>query len=175
MNRHFIISFFAMFLMTFTGQARIPGSNQNRGNLAIFNLPPFERAVRCIKFYEGWHTQESHPYIGYGHCIQPNEKLDHNITEKQADSLLRSDLLRLCSLFRSYGKDSLLLGTLAYNIGPYKLLGNSKYPKSTLLRKLEAGNRDIHGDYISYCNWDGKYIASIRRRRILELKLLYVP
>ena len=161
--------------MTFTGQARIPGSNQNRENLAIFKLTPFERAVRCIKFYEGWHTQESHPYIGYGHCIQPNEKLDHTITEKQADSLLRSDLLRLCSLFRSYGPDSLLLATLSYNIGPYKLLGNSRYPKSTLLRKIESGNSNIYEDYISYCHWKGKHIASIRRRRIIEWKLLYVP
>ena len=164
-----------MFLMTITGQARIPGSNQNRGNLAIFKLEPFERAVRCIKFYEGWHTQESHPYIGYGHCIQPNEKLDHNITEKQADSLLRSDLLRLCSLFRSYGKDSLLLGTLAYNIGPYKLLGNSQYPKSKLLKMLENGERQIYGVYTRYCHWNKREVPSIRRRRIIELKLLYFP
>ena len=175
MNRHFIISFFAMFSMTITGQARIPGSNQNRGNLAIFKLPPFERAVRCIKFYEGWHTQESHPYIGYGHCIQPNEKLDYTITEKQADSLLRSDLLRLCSLFRSYGTDSLLLATLSYNIGPYKLLGNSRYPKSNLLKMLENGERQIHDVYTSYCHWEKREIASIRRRRIIELKLLFMP
>ena len=172
MNRFFIISFFAMFLMTFTGQARIPGSNKNRGNLAIFKLPPFERAVRCIKFYEGWHTQESHPYIGYGHCIQPNEKLDHTITEKQADSLLRSDLLRLCSFFRSYGKDSLLLGTLAYNIGPYKLLGNSKHPKSILLKKLDNRERNIKADYLQFSHWNGKLIPSIRRRRIIEFQLL---
>ena len=154
--------------------AVFPGSPQNRGNLSIFNLPPFERAVRCIKFYEGWHTEKHYPYIGYGHKIQPHEKLDHTITEKQADSLLRSDLLYLCSLFRSYGIDSLLLSTLAYNIGPYKLLGNSQYPKSTLLKKQEAGNRDIYEDYISYCHWKGKYIASIRRRRIAEFRLLFL-
>lgn len=162
-----------MFVMTITGRARIPGSNQNRGTLAIFQLPPFERAVRCIKFYEGWHTENAYPYIGYGHCIQPNEKLDYTITENQADSLLRSDLLRLCSLFRSYGPDSLLLATLSYNIGPYKLLGNSQYPKSTLLRKLEQGNRDIKDEYVSYCHWNNKRIDSIRRRRHTEFKLLF--
>ena len=163
-----------MFVMTITGQARIPGSNQNRGNLAVFQLPPFERAVRCIKFYEGWHKENAYPYIGYGHCIQPNEKLDYSITEQQADSLLRSDLLRLCSLFRNYGKDSLLLATLSYNIGPYKLLGNSKYPKSSILQKLEYGDRNIQQIYVNYCHCKGKYIKSIRRRRMIELKLLYI-
>ena len=155
--------------------AVFPGSPQNRGNLSIFNLPPFERAVRCIKFYEGWHTEKHYPYIGYGHRIQPNEKLDYPITEKQADSLLRSDLRYLCSLFRSYKTNALLLATLAYNIGPYKLLGNSKYPKSTLLRKLDAGIPDIYEDYINYCHWEGKYVASIYRRRIIEWNLLYTP
>ena len=155
--------------------AVFPGSPQNRGNLSIFNLPPFERAVRCIKFYEGWHTEKHYPYIGYGHRIQPNEKLDYPITEKQADSLLRSDLSYLCTLFRSYKANALLLATLAYNIGPYKLLGNSKYPKSPILCKLENGERDIKRLYLSYCHWQGRKIESIRRRRMTEFKLLYVP
>ena len=155
--------------------AVFPGSPQNRGNLSIFNLPPFERAIRCIKFYEGWHTEKHYPYIGYGHRIQPNEKLDYPITEKQADSLLRSDLTNLCLLFRKYKQNSLLLAVLTYQIGPYKVLGNSKYPKSNLLKKIEAGERDIIDDYLSYCHWKGRKINSIRRRRSTELRLLYNP
>lgn len=27
----------------------------------------FERAVACVKYFEGWHTDRKHPYIGYGH------------------------------------------------------------------------------------------------------------
>ena len=27
----------------------------SQADLGIFALPPFERAVRCIKYYEGWH------------------------------------------------------------------------------------------------------------------------
>ena len=28
---------------------------QSQSDLGIFRFPLFERAVRCIKFYEGWH------------------------------------------------------------------------------------------------------------------------
>ena len=35
-------------------------------DLGIFALPPLERAVRCIKYYEGWHDiKRNYPYIGF--------------------------------------------------------------------------------------------------------------
>ena len=34
---------------------------------AIYQLPPFERAMRCTKYFEGWHSEKHHPYVGYGH------------------------------------------------------------------------------------------------------------
>ena len=74
----------------------------------------------------------------------------------------------------SGGKDSLLLATLAYNVGPYRILGSKKkYPKSTLLKKIEAGIRDFKDDYVKFCHWKGKKIPSIERRRYAELFLLY--
>jgi len=93
---------------------------------------------------------------------------------READALLRKDLKELCTIFKQYGKDSLLLAALAYNIGPYRILGNrTKYPKSILLRKIEAGNRDFKGDYVQFCHWRGKKVKSIERRRYAELVLLY--
>lgn len=143
-------------------------------DLGIFALPPFERAVRCIKYYEGWHDiKRNYPYIGWGHRILPHEKFRKNLTFQQADSLLRSDLRKLCTLFRKYGRDTLLLAVLAYNVGPYKILGNGKFPKSRLLQKIEQGERNIHREYLDFCRWKGKYIASIKRRRQMELLLLY--
>ena len=63
---------------------------------------------------------------------------------------------------------------MSYNCGPYRILGNGRdIPKSRLLRKLEAGNREIFTEYISYCKWQGQKIESIRRRRIIEYLLLY--
>ena len=80
-------------------------------------------------------------------------------------------------MFRKYGKDSLLLAALAYNVGPYRILGcDGKHPrpKSTLLKKIESGIRDIKEDYLQYCHWKGKKIPSIERRRYVELMLLYM-
>lgn len=73
----------------------------------------------------------------------PHEKFKKNLTYQQADSLLRSDLTKLCAMFRKYGKDSLLLAVLAYNVGPYKILGNKRFPKSRLLQKIERGLHNI--------------------------------
>ena len=146
----------------------------SQADLGIFALPPFERAVRCIKYYEGWHDiKRNYPYIGWGHRILPHEKFKKNLTYQQADSLLRSDLTKLCAMFRKYGKDSLLLAVLAYNVGPYKILGNKRFPKSRLLQKIERGMRNIEKDYLDFCRWRGKHIPSIRRRRLMEFFLLY--
>ena len=148
----------------------------SQSDLSIFSLPPFERAVRCIKYYEGWHDiKRNYPYIGWGHRILPHEKFKKNLTYQQADSLLRSDLTKLCAMFRKYGKDSLLLAVLAYNVGPYKILGNKRFPKSRLLQKIERGLCDIEKDYLDFCRWRGKCIPSIKRRRMTELQLLYIP
>ena len=140
---------------------------------SIYSLSDFDKAVACIKFYEGLHTKKDYPYIGYGHCIQPGEKLNWSLTKKQADALLRSDLKKLCVIFRRYGADSLLLATLSYNVGCGHILGNGKYPKSQLLLKIEAGDRKFHKEYLEFCKYRGKRIASIQRRRYTELRLLY--
>lgn len=148
----------------------------SQADLDIFALPPFERAVRCIKYYEGWHDiKRNYPYIGWGHRILPHEKFMKNLTYLQADSLLRSDLTKLCAMFRKYGKDSLILAVLAYNVGPYKILGNKRFPKSRLLQKIEHGLDNIEKDYLDFCRWRGKHIPSIKRRRMTELQLLYIP
>lgn len=145
-------------------------------DLGIFAFPPLERAVRCIKYYEGWHDiKRNYPYIGWGHRILSHEKFKKNLTYQHADSLLRSDLTKLCAMFRKYGKDSLLLAVLAYNVGPYKILGNKRFPKSRLLQKIERGLCDIEKDYLDFCRWRGKCIPSIKRRRMTELQLLYIP
>lgn len=150
-----------------TDPARIPV------HLVAEQVAMEDEAVALIKRYEGWHTEDDYPYVGYGHRLQPGETFNVRITEKTADSLLRADLKQKCAAFRRFDRDSLLLGVLAYNIGEYRLLGYGSRPKSRLVEKLEAGDRDIREEYISFRKWQGRVVPSIERRRKEEFDLLY--
>ena len=143
---------------------------------AIYRLPLMERAFLCTRYFEGWHDQSCYPYIGWGHRLQPGERYSaRTMTKRQADALLRKDLRKFIAMFRRFGADSILLGTLAFNVGPAKLLGGNGYPKSTLIRKLEAGDRNIYREYVAFCNYKGKRHAMLLKRRKAEFALLYVP
>lgn len=175
--RTYIIIALLLLCQNIMAQNKTPTTDSpSQKDLGIFALPPFERAVRCVKYYEGWHDiKRNYPYIGWGHRILPHEKFRKNLTFQQADSLLRSDLRKLCTLFRNYGRDSLVLAVLAYNVGPYKILGKGKFPKSRLLQKIEQGERNIRREYLDFCRYQRRKIASIHRRRQTELLLLYKP
>lgn len=83
--------------------------------------------------------------------------------------------MKLCRLFSKFGRDSLILACLAYHVGAYRLLGTKKIPKSRLIRKLENGDRNIYEEYVSYCYYKDKSVTSIKKRRQVELQLLYIP
>ena len=156
--------------------AQISRQEGTDGQAAIYRLPIFERAVRCTKFFESWHSEKHHPYVGYGHRLLPGEGYSaRTMTKRQADELLRKDLRKFVAMFRKFGVDSTLLGTLAYNVGPAKLLGSKTIPKSTLIKKLEAGDRNIYREYIAFCNYKGKRHAMLLKRRKAEFALLYIP
>ena len=111
--------------------------------------------------------------MGWGHKVLPGESFTNDITKAQGDSILRADMMKLCRLFSRFGRDSTLLSCLAYQVGPYRLLGSKDFPKSKLIQKLEAGNRDIYKEYISFRCYKGKVVPSIERRRKLEYLLLF--
>lgn len=161
--------FAAFFAIACFGSIPLRAENPEREKQDRFSL-----AVECIKRFEGWHSSRHYPYVGWGHCLQPGEKYSaHTMTRQQADELLRKDLRKFCAMFRQFGKDSLLLATLAYNVGPYRLLGSKKIPKSSLVKKLEAGNRNIYKEYVSFRCYKGKVVPSIERRRKVEYLLLF--
>lgn len=126
----------------------------------------FEDAVQLIKRYEGWHHARDQPYVGYGHRLLPTDTFGSDISESFADSLLRSDLKKKCAVFRRFGADSLILGVLAFNVGESKVL------RSKLVKKLEAGDRNIRGEYMSFRMYKGKAVRSLERRREEEYNLL---
>ena len=143
--------------------------------MRLADLPPFERAVVVVKYFEGLHGWKHYPYFGYGHQLQPGEHFSSNMTERQADSLLRADLWKCFEHFKGYGKDALLLTLLAYNVGVGRLLGYGKHTKSRLLRKIESGDRNFYHDFVSFCRYKGKVLRGLVKRRKVEFALFYVP
>ena len=150
-----------------------PTLAQRRVRLA--DLPPFERAVVVVKYFEGLHGWQNYPYVGYGHQLQPGERFTADMTERQADSLLRADLMKHIEIFKKYGKDALLLAVLSYNIGVGRILGYGKHPKSQLLRKIEAGDRNFYKEFVAFCRYKGKVLRGLLRRRQVEYSLFCLP
>lgn len=136
---------------------------------SIMELPLFERAVLIIKKFETLHKPKHWPYVGYGHQVQPGEPYRRGcqLTEAQADVLLRKDLAKFCALYSQYGKDSVLLGALAYNCGP------GVVNKSSILKKLKSGDRNIFKAYTAHCHYKGKFHKQLHQRRLTEYLCLY--
>lgn len=133
-------------------------------------ISDFEKAVQIIKKYEGLHQPKHYPLVGYGHMVLKGEKFSRTkaLSEADADALLRKDLLKNCAVFREFGADSLLLGVLAYNIGSGAAM------RSSVAKKLKAGDRDIYANYIAHCRYKGKVNSQIKRRRIEEFETLFI-
>lgn len=129
--------------------------------------------VLVVKYFEGLHRGRD--YVGYGHRLLPNERFTADMTERQADSLLRADLWKCFGYFKGYGKDAMLLTLLSYNVGVGRLLGYGKHPKSQLLRKIEAGDRNFYHEYVSFCRYKGKVLRGLVKRRRIEFALFYLP
>lgn len=138
---------------------------------SIMELPLFERAVMIIKKFETLHQLKHRPYYGYGHRILPGERFPQHrpLTESEADALLRKDLKKFCAMYSQYGKDSVLLGALAYNIG------SGAVNKSSVIKKLKAGDRNIFKSYTSHCRYKGKWHKGLYNRRLTEIAALFVP
>ena len=93
----------------------------------VCHVSHFELAVACIKKYEGLHGPKHHPYVGYGHKLLPGERFSPRMTEREADALLRSDLRKLCAMFRDFGRDTLILSEIS---------DNRSYPNPSIILKI---------------------------------------
>ena len=113
--------------------------------------------------------------LDMGISCNGGERFTADMTERQADSLLRADLWKCFEHFKGYEKDALLLSLLAYNVGVGRLLGYGKHPKSKLLRKIEAGDRNFYREYVSFCRYKGKVLNGLVKRRQVEYMLFCLP
>ena len=137
-----------------------------------------EKGLELIKSFEGLRLRA---YlcpakvwtIGYGHT--GDVRGGQVITQSQADDLLKQDLRRFEIAVRKLVKVPLTqnqfdaLVSFAYNVGEAAL------SRSTLLRKLNAG--DLAGTKLEFAKWNkggGKVLAGLTRRRADEANLFGV-
>ena len=52
-------------------------------------------------------------------------------------------------------------------------MGNANPLKIRLIQKIENGHRNKHNDYVRFCRYKGNVVPYIRKRRNVELLLLY--
>ena len=156
------------FVALLTLAAATPAAHAKR---SIMELPLVERAVLIIKKFETLHRPCHWPTIGYGHVVQRGEPYRKGIqlTERQADALLRKDLYKFISLYKHMGeRNAILLGTLAYNIGP------GAVNRSTVYKKLKRGDTNIYKEYTAHCHYKGKFHRQLHERRQVEYLALFV-
>lgn len=159
------ILMFFMALLTLV--AATPTANAKR---SIMELPLFERAVLIIKKFETLHKPKHWPTICYGHVVQRGEHFTRRqYSESEADALLRRDYAKFCELYKEYGRDKYILAALAYNIGP------GAVNKSSVLKKLKHGDRNIFKSYTSHCRYKGKFHRGLYTRRCMEIAALFIP
>ena len=155
------------FVAMLTLAAATPTAHAKR---SIMELPLFERAVLIIKKYETLHRPCHWPTIGFGHVVQPGEPYRRGVqlSERQADALFRKDLMKFVSLYKHMGMpNAILLGTLAYNIGP------GAVNRSTVYKKLKRGDRNIYKEYTAHCHYKGKWHRQLHQRRMTEYIALF--
>ena len=108
---------FAAAVLAVAFSASLPAQGTDETSASFHDEPKAELAVELVKKYEGLHDRSDYPYYGYGHCKLPGEELSYDMTEAEAEELLRKDLEERYRLFYRYKKDALLLTVLSYNVG----------------------------------------------------------
>ena len=96
-----IVSIIALISISLAlnAQPQTPIKRNDAASKTLFELSPFERAVCCIRFYEGLHRKKDYPYVGYGHKLRPGEKYSSNMTARKRKNcyVKTSESFVLCS------------------------------------------------------------------------------
>ena len=143
-----------------------------------------DRGVALIKAHEGLRlTAYTDPVgvwtIGYGHTTAagpPKVERGMKITDAGADAILRQDLAKFEGYVSSAVKVPLnqnefdALVSFTFNLGP----GNLR--SSTLLKKLNAGDRTGAADeFLKWTRAGGKVLPGLVKRREAERALFRAP
>lgn len=143
-----------------------------------------QKGIDLIKSFEGlkhkaYLCPAGVPTIGYGTTVYPSgnkvQLTDKVITEAEAESLLKSDLIKfehsvehlVTSAITQNQFDALV--SFAYNLGAKNLAD------STLLKKVNKAPYDttIRAEFLKWNKAGGKPLAGLTRRRSAEADLYF--
>lgn len=141
-----------------------------------------EQGVSFIARFEGFSSNiyldaVKKPTIGYGHLIKGGETFPSGgISQEEALDLLAKDAEIASRAIRKYTKVKLTqaqfdaLVSFAFNVG------NGAFQKSTLLKKLNAGNyAEVPSELMRWNKAGGKVLDGLTRRRREEGLLFSTP
>ncbi|CAK0765332.1 lysozyme [Gammaproteobacteria bacterium] len=144
------------------------------GNL---KLRTSQVGIDLVKGYEGlrlrvYRDAAGLSTIGYGHLIKPGENFSGGISAKKAELMLVNDLLATEDSVKKWVNVALTQGQFDALVSFVFNVGAGSFKKSTLLRKLNAG--DVAGAAEEFGKWDkadGKVAEGLRRRRVAEMEV----
>lgn len=143
-----------------------------------------EATLEIIKSFEGWRDTAYKDAIGvwtigFGHTSMagpPEVKPGMKITKAEGEAILARDLVKYENAIRNYVRVPLndnqfgALVSWCYNVGP----GN--VAKSTLVKRLNAGQYDaVSTELAKWNRAGGKVLAGLTRRRKAEASLFREP
>jgi lysozyme len=109
--------------------------------------------------------------IGYGHQIQPGERIEA-VTRSDAARLLAADLARAESVVDRLVKVKLNANQRAALTSFVFNVGSGAFAKSTLLRKVNAGDMDgARGEFGKWVYSGGKRVPALVKRRAEEAEM----
>lgn len=134
-----------------------------------------DAGIQLIKKYEGccldaYLCPAKVPTIGYGHTEGVN--LGMRITQEQADSLLKGDLVSREAAVRRLVRVPVTQGQFDALVSFVYNIGTGAFERSTLLKKLNAG--DTRGASAQFAVWNkagGKELPGLTKRRAAERAL----
>lgn len=134
-----------------------------------------DAGIQLIKKYEGccldaYLCPAKVPTIGYGHT--EGVKLGMRITQEQADSLLTGDLVSREAAVRRLVRVPVTQGQFDALVSFVYNIGTGAFERSTLLKKLNAG--DTRGASAQFAVWNkagGKELPGLTKRRAAERAL----
>lgn len=142
-------------------------------------MPISNKGIELIRKFEGLRLK---PYydavgkltIGYGHVIRKDEHfpLDEAITEEKAENLLIEDLKHVEAVIQRIVTYPLSEGQFDALASFIFNLGEGNFAKSTLLKKLNAG--DLDGAAEEFLRWNragGRELPGLTKRRAAEQEL----